>query len=86
MRVNKGFEQIDDLSSAVSLTVPPGANEAFVVVKGGEVMWKDHGDDPTVSVGMPIQSNGFLNFDNELEKLRFISPSASLHVSYYRNR
>ncbi len=44
----KGYQQITDLSSAVSLTVPNGANYAIIEAETQSVRWRDDGTAPTL--------------------------------------
>lgn len=80
-----GYEQIDDLSSAVSLTVPQGARLAFVIVEGANIRYRTDGEDPTPSVGMPLRANTIAMFDDDIRSKRFIEQSdgAILNVEYY---
>lgn len=88
-----GYQQISDLSSAVSLTVPSrdatGLNQkpvaALIVAETTGVRWRDDGTDPTDSVGMPLAAGVPFTYDGDLTRIRFIEQTASakLNVSYY---
>ena len=90
---NLGYQQITDLSSAVSLTVPTvdvagnkqQPTRAFIVAEGNDIRWRDDGTAPTASVGMILIRNNVLSYDGDLSKIQFIQTGASakLNVSYY---
>lgn len=83
-----GYEQIDDLSTAVGLTVPTDAQLAIIRVSGQSVRWRDDGTDPTAAIGMPLAANEPFNYNGDLHAIQFIEVSAGavLDVSYYKNR
>ena len=88
-----GYQQITDLSSAVGLTVPTlapdGSNQkptlALIICETQGVRWRDDGTAPSASVGMPLAAGVPLQYDGDLNKIKFIQQSASakLNVSYY---
>ena len=88
-----GYQQITDLSSAVGLTVPTlapdGSNQkptfALIICETQGVRWRDDGIAPSASVGMPLAAGVPLQYDGDLNKIKFIQQSASakLNVSYY---
>jgi hypothetical protein len=88
-----GYQQITSLSSAQTLTVPPrtpdGSNNkpvfALIVAEGAPVRWRDDGTAPTATVGMPLAVGVPLQYDGNLQNIRFIEQSASakLNISYY---
>jgi hypothetical protein len=88
-----GYQQITDLSSAVGLTVPllapDGSNQkptfALIICETQGVRWRDDGTSPTASVGMPLAAGVPLQYDGDLNKIKFIQQTASakLNVSYY---
>jgi hypothetical protein len=84
-----GYQQITTLTSATLLTVPTGANCAFISVESAAVRYRDDGTAPTASIGMPlaITSNGPpLIYCGTLSAIQFIqqASSATLNVLYYR--
>lgn len=88
-----GYQQITNLSSAVGLTVPQrdatGLNArpsiALITAETQGVRWRDDGVDPTASVGMPLAAGVTLQYDGDLNKIKFIEQTASakLNISYY---
>lgn len=87
-----GYEQIT-VNTSKELTVPPrtpeGLNEkpvfALIVAEVAAVRWRDDGTAPTASVGMPLAVGVPLQYDGDLNKIRFIQQSAGaiINVSYY---
>jgi hypothetical protein len=82
----KGYEQITDVSTAVGLTVPSGADRALVQAYTQAVRWRDDGTDPTGSVGMVLAAGATLAYDGDLAAFRAIesASSAELNVTYYQ--
>ena len=80
-----GYQQITSLSYAQALTVPAGATMALIVPETQAVRWRDDGTVPTASVGMPVAIGEPLNYDGDLNRIRFIEQTASakINVSYY---
>lgn len=88
-----GYQQLDDVSSAVGLTVPvttPNgsnvkANFALIVAETQNVRWRDDGVNPTASVGMLLVAGTPLQYDGDLNRIKFIETTASakVNVSYY---
>jgi hypothetical protein len=88
-----GYQQITDLSSAVGLTVPTlapdGSNQkptfALIICETQGVRWRDDSTAPTASVGMPLAAGVPLQYDGDLNKIKFIQQTASakLNISYY---
>ena len=80
-----GYQQITDLSSAVSLTVPTGATCALIIPLTQAVRWRDDGTAPSASVGMPLTTDTAFSYDGDLNAIQFFEQAASaeLNVSYY---
>jgi hypothetical protein len=80
-----GYQQITSLSASTALTVPSGATMALIVPETQAVRWRDDGVAPTASVGMPVAVGESLNYDGDLNRIRFIEQTASakINVSYY---
>lgn len=80
-----GYQQITSLSSAQALTVPSGATMALIAPETKDVRWRDDGVNPTASVGMPLVVGTTLNYDGDLNRIRFIETeaSAAINISYY---
>lgn len=84
-----GYQQITDLTTAVPLTVPTGANYATITAEGQDVRYSDspaENSDPTATVGMPLVKGLPLYYAGSLKALRFIETTASakLNVLFYR--
>lgn len=88
-----GYEQITSLSSSTALNAPAtDANGlscrpsfALITCEGAPVRWRDDGNAPTASVGMPLAAGVTLQYDGDMLKIRFIQQStgAKLNISYY---
>lgn len=88
-----GYQQITDLSSAVGLTVPvrtpdgmtSKANFALIICETQNVRWRDDGISPEAGVGMLLVAGTPLQYDGDLNKIKFIETtgSAKLNISYY---
>jgi hypothetical protein len=81
-----GYQQYDSLGSATGLSnIPQGATLALIVPESQNVRWRDDGDNPTASVGMPIFVGTSLSYDGDFNKIKFIQETASakLNISYY---
>jgi hypothetical protein len=88
-----GYQQITDLSSAVSLTVPQKdlsglagtPRIAIITPEGQGVRWRDDGVAPTASVGMPLAAGVTLQYDGDLSQIQFIqqASTAALNITYY---
>lgn len=80
-----GYQQVTDLTAAVGLTVPAGADLALLQVTGQNVRWRDDGTNPTTTVGMVLTAAGDpYPYSGDLTKIKFIEVSASavLNVTY----
>lgn len=88
-----GYQQITDLSSAVSLTVPQKdlsglagtPRIAIITPEDQGVRWRDDGVAPTASVGMPLAAGVTLQYDGDLSQIQFIqqASTAALNITYY---
>lgn len=80
-----GYQQITSLSSATALTVPPGAHIAVIQAEAQSIRWRDHGGDPTPTVGMLRNPGAILEYNGELSAIRLIETAggAIVNVSYY---
>jgi len=80
-----GYQQITALNNAVPLTVPTGARFARIVAEAQAVRWRDDGNAPTATVGVPLAVGTELTYDGNLSAIQFIEQTASakLNVSYY---
>ena len=82
----KGYQQITNLSSAVGLTVPDGANYCVFDCEDQAVRWRDDGTNPSATVGMQLATGVTFAYDGILTDIKFIEETASakLNISYYR--
>jgi hypothetical protein len=88
-----GYEQITSLSTATALNAPStDANGlacrpsfALISCEAAAVRWRDDGEAPTASVGMPLAAGVTLQYDGDISRIRFIqqTPGAKLNISYY---
>lgn len=89
-----GYQQITSLSAAAGLTVPlkdPATGEQMmptrvvIIPETQAVRWRDDGTSPTSSVGMPLAVGQPLEYDGDMNKIKFIevTTSAKLNVAYY---
>jgi len=81
-----GHQQITDVSSATSLTVPTGAQWALIACTAQNVRWRDDGTAPTASVGQQmLTTDPAMWYGGKLSKLQFIqeTSTAILEVTYY---
>lgn len=81
-----GYEQITDLSSADTLTVPTGAKIAILNPTGQAVRWRDDGTNPTATIGMLIGAGSSFIYTGNLSAISFIQQTATavLNISYYK--
>jgi hypothetical protein len=89
-----GYQQISALTSATGLTVPQldpvtGLNLkpviALITPESQAVRWRDDGTAPTAAIGMPLAAGVTLQYDGDLNKIKFIEQlaSAKINISYY---
>ena len=88
-----GYQQITSLNASTGLTLPStdpnGLNctpaFALIIAETQGVRWRDDGTNPTASVGMPLAVGVPLQYDGDLNGIKFIEQTASakLNVSYY---
>lgn len=84
-----GFEQITDLSTAKSLTIPPGTQQAWLQAESDNVRYRIDGQDPTASVGMLIKAADDrptkISAHAGLKRIRVIAASGTpkLNVTYF---
>jgi len=83
-----GDELISDLSSAVGLTVPDGAEYAWIQANGNNVRLRDSGVPTSTNGVVLIADSQPLFYSASLSTVQFIevAASASLFVSYYKRR
>lgn len=84
-----GYQQITNVSAAVGLTVPTGAQQlptyCRIVATTQAVRWRDDGTDPSATVGMPLAVNTELVYNGDLKKIKFFEQAASavLNIAYF---
>lgn len=82
-----GYQQITSLSAASGLTIPTGTDPTYclIIPESQAVRWRDDGGTPTASVGMPLDPGTPLQYDGDLNRIKFIEvvAGAKLNVSYY---
>ena len=83
-----GYQQINDLSSASTLTVPTGARIALIQCRDQAVRWRDDGTSPIGTVGMVIDAGfdfWYTGGNAGLTAIKFIevTAGAELNISYY---
>lgn len=80
-----GMEILSGLSVAQGLTPPPKAVYTLLQPTAQAVRWRDHGADPTSSIGHLIPADKKYRYIGSLGKIRFIetTASATLTVTYY---
>lgn len=90
-RTCMGYQQITTLSSAVGLTLPSNPDgykpvRALITPLTQAVRWRDDGTNPSATVGMPLAVGATLDYDGDLNKIKFFEQAASaeLNISYYR--
>ena len=86
--IAKGYQQITDLSAAVSFTVPAGTTLILITPETQDVRWRDDGTNPTASIGYPLAAGQELQYAaGQMSSLKFIEQAASavLNVTYYGN-
>lgn len=85
---NLGFQQLTVLSASVGLTVTAPANFALIEcdhTANKYVRWRDDGTAPTATVGMTLAPGAQLEYDGDLNSIKFIEETAGakINVSYY---
>jgi hypothetical protein len=88
-----GYQQITSLSSSTNLTVPTKdlsglagtPRIAIITPEGQAVRWRDDGVAPTASVGMPLAVGVTLQYDGDINQIKFIEQTsgAKLNITYY---
>lgn len=84
-----GYQQLTVSTTAVALTLPPGAVRALITVESQPIRFRDDKIDPTASIGMPILAGTTFTLSSRLSSVQFraIRSGASdaiLSISYYR--
>lgn len=94
--INKpvGYSQYNDLTAVRRLSdtpshgnaMPSSVIRALIQAEGADVRWTDDGTDPTATLGMIIKDGVVLEYEGNLETIRFFQSAAGakLNVSYYK--
>jgi len=80
-----GYQQVTDLSSIVTLTIPDSCNYAVFDILDQAVRWRADGTNPTASVGGHLAVGGQYEHAGNLASLRFleVTAGAEMNVTYY---
>lgn len=80
-----GYLKHGEWSGAWLPAPPEGAASALVRVEGGTVRWRDDGQEPTETDGMPLYDGDPMTYDLTTQSLWFypVDETAVLHVSFY---
>lgn len=81
----RGYQQINDPSTATGLSLPSNSQSALIQVLDQNVRIRDDGTNPTTSVGFRIAAGDSLTYDGDLRKVRIIEESsgAEVNILYY---
>ena len=82
-----GYQQLTNLATVQTLTVPQGADFAIIHCETQGVRWRDDGADPTPSSGMLLNINDPpMQYSGNLKAIRLIAAtgSPSVSVSFYK--
>ena len=81
----RGYQQITSLSSATSLTVPTGAQIAWIQAESQNIRLRDDGTAPSATVGFIITTTDPLRYDGDLRDVQLIevTGSAKVNILYY---
>ena len=81
-----GTQEIDDLSTAQTLTIPAGTQSALISASGANVRYWLNGDTPDATSGLVIYAGGSVGINRKqgLDTAKFIqeSATATLDVQY----
>lgn len=84
-----GYEQITVADTAIGLTVPTGAQRAVLIVEAQPLRYRDDGEDPTTSAGMPVAAAVRFEIESResllaFKAIRSTGSSSTLNVTYYK--
>lgn len=90
----RGHQQINDVSSAVGLTIPAAndtgnVDRALIQAIDQDVRWRDDGTDPTAAIGIRLAAGeDFWYIGKDLTTIKFIESAAGaeLNIAYYQSR
>jgi hypothetical protein len=76
-----GYQQINDLSAAIGLTVPAGSLAALIQCLDQNARWRGDGVAPSATVGMRIANGDTIYYDGDLMQIRFIEETAGAELN-----
>lgn len=94
--INKpnGYAQYTAVATVKKLTdvptignaMPDKSIRAHIQAEAQDIRWRDDGQDPSASVGMLLKASTVLEYEGNLETIRFIEAAASakVNVNYYK--
>ena len=81
------YQQITDLSSATSLTIPDSDFHPFsgcvIHAEGGNIRWRNDGTSPTSTVGNLIYDTGSMVVGERLAEVQLIEVTANTKANVY---
>lgn len=80
-----GYQQLDNLSTANSLTVPTGARIAIIQAEAHPIRYRDDGIAPTSTLGMLLETGESIKYSGNLSALQIIAHAGTpkVNISYY---
>jgi hypothetical protein len=92
MRIPLGYSRITALGAPKGLAqgdlggIPAGSTLALVTAETQGVRWRDDGTAPTATVGFPLAAGSQLEYNGDLNRIRFIQQTAgaTLHIAFFK--
>lgn len=81
-----GYQQMTNLAAPVPLAPPAGATFAVITVSVAPVRYRDDGQPPTATTGMPVTAGTTFTYSGPLAMLEFVQQTAGavLDISFYK--